>query len=393
MRRLSLLAALGVALAVAVAPAASAQPRIVGGQDAPADAFGYVANIEIAGAFGCTGTLVAPTWVVTAGHCASVTGGAGVALPFTFGPQAYSVTLGTVKADGTGGERHAVKAVHLDPNYVVTNGTGSDVSLLELDKASAITPAKIAAESERSIWAPGKTLTIAGFGVTMEGGDAPDTLRFATVPRVPDRDCAKDYGDRRPVAGNAFDPATALCAGFPQGGTDTCQGDSGGPLLAPLGNAGAVRLVGATSFGEGCAREGKPGVYARLAEGSVKAFVKGLVPDAYAPEQTAAPTSSATAPQGVTTCAGTRGLSLRVRRPPRARLRRAQVIVAGRRIENRRGRALKPFTIRLAGRLPRAERTTVKVITLSSQRLRRTTTRTYAGCRKTSASTHTRRLR
>ncbi|MGI8623821.1 MAG: hypothetical protein ACR2NB_10140, partial [Solirubrobacteraceae bacterium] len=60
---------------------------------------------------------------------------------------------------------------------------------------------------------------------------------------------------------------------------------------------------------------------------------------------------------------------------------------------NRHGRALNPFTVRLAGLPPRAKRTTVKVITRSSQRLRRTTTRTYAGCRKTSASTHTRRLR
>src|SRR3712207_8442200 len=42
------------------------------------------------------------------------------------------------------------------------------------------------------------------------------------------------------------------------------------------------RLVGATSYGEGCAREDRPGVYARLAEGSVKEFISGLVPEAYA---------------------------------------------------------------------------------------------------------------
>ena len=56
-----------------------------------------------------------------------------------------------------------------------------------------------------------------------------------------------------------------VCAGFPQGGVDTCQGDSGGPMFG-RDAAGALKVVGATSFGEGCARPGKPGVYARVAD-------------------------------------------------------------------------------------------------------------------------------
>ena len=71
-----------------------------------------------------------------------------------------------------------------------------------------------------------------------------------------------------------------LCAGYPQGGTDTCQGDSGGPLLARALD-GSLRLVGATSFGDGCAQPGKPGVYARVAEGPIRAFVAQFVPGAF----------------------------------------------------------------------------------------------------------------
>jgi trypsin len=56
-----------------------------------------------------------------------------------------------------------------------------------------------------------------------------------------------------------------VCAGFPQGGVDTCQGDSGGPMFGRDG-AGTLKVVGATSFGEGCARPNKPGVYARVGD-------------------------------------------------------------------------------------------------------------------------------
>jgi secreted trypsin-like serine protease len=77
-----------------------------------------------------------------------------------------------------------------------------------------------------------------------------------------------------------------VCAGYPEGGTDTCEGDSGGPLLAPV-SAAAFRLVAATSFGNGCAQPGKPGVYARLAEGPIRDWIRSVAPEAFAPEPTA----------------------------------------------------------------------------------------------------------
>lgn len=124
----------------------------------------------------------------------------------------------------------------------------------------------MAGAGERDLWSAGTSATIAGFGVTSEGGDAPDVLQEARVPITTDPYCDDAYRN--------FDATTMVCAGFPEGGVDTCQGDSGGPLFG-RDAAGVLRVVGSTSFGEGCARPGKPGVYARVADGELLQRTRG----------------------------------------------------------------------------------------------------------------------
>ncbi|HEV3130022.1 MAG TPA: serine protease, partial [Solirubrobacteraceae bacterium] len=163
-------------------------------------------------------------------------------------------------------------------------------TLLKLDQPSRVKPMLIAAAGERSSWRPGVLATIAGFGTTSQNDSNPPTqMRYARVPITTDAFCAQAYPNGLSEAGNdgSFDPATMMCAGYPQGGTDTCQGDSGGPLLVPVGHD--FRLAGATSFGSGCAQPGKPGVYARVAEGPIRSFILRFVPQAFAPEPAAKP--------------------------------------------------------------------------------------------------------
>jgi secreted trypsin-like serine protease len=259
---------LALSLAIATASlAAAANPAgaIVGGHDAAAGAYPAVAEITFGQSFLCTGTLIAPTWVVTAGHCGSITGAA-VASPASWPAPLIDVRIGSNKSGQ--GEKVPVSRAIVEPSYLATSGY--DITLLQLATPSSKTPTKVAGASETGLWSPDTLETIVGWGTTSERGDTPDTLQEAQVPITTDSYCAGAYDD--------FDATTMICAGFPQGGVDTCQGDSGGPLYGHT-SAGALKLVGATSFGEGCARAGKPGVYARVGDTALREWIRSQAPD------------------------------------------------------------------------------------------------------------------
>ncbi len=197
--------------------------------------------------------------MLTAGHCGSITGAA-VATPASWPPLLIDVRVGGVTQSD--GEDRGVSRVVMHPNYLLTSGY--DISLLQLSQSSTMAPTQVAGPGERSTWTAGTLETIVGWGATSEGGDLPDRLQAARVPITTDSYCAGAYSD--------FDARTMVCAGFPQGGVDTCQGDSGGPMFGKT-SAGALRVVGTTSFGEGCARPGKPGVYGRVADDTLRPWI------------------------------------------------------------------------------------------------------------------------
>jgi secreted trypsin-like serine protease len=247
-----------VTAAALLAAAAAPSSAVVGGNDASPGEYPAVAEITF-GPFLCTGTLITPNWVLTAGHCSNITAGT-VASPASWPTPLISVRVGGVTQND--GERLGVSRVVMHPDYLLTSGY--DISLLQLSGNSTMAPTQVAGAGERSIWSAGTLETIVGWGVTSEGGSQPDRLQEAQVPITTDAYCAGAYSD--------FDPRTMVCAGFPQGGVDTCQGDSGGPMFGRT-SAGALRVVGTTSFGEGCARPGKPGVYGRVADDTLRPWI------------------------------------------------------------------------------------------------------------------------
>jgi hypothetical protein len=107
------------------------------------------------------------------------------------------------------------------------------------------------------------------------GRNLANILEEALVPIQSDGACELGGPGQGVGYGREFDAATMLCAGVldthdqndlnaQNNGVDTCYGDSGGPMLASTGSA--LRLVGVTSWGNGCATRDTYGVYTRIAE-------------------------------------------------------------------------------------------------------------------------------
>jgi len=201
----------------------------------------------------CGGSIVAPNWIITAGHCVSGNQN---------NPGRFMVKAGVFDYMGTPGTEQSaqvsqVQRIILHNQYATVSGAPRyDIALVQLATPFTFTnqvqpvclPSADTAQTN-----PPSTLWTTGWGTTSSGGQVSRQLKQVLLPTVSNANCQGSYG-------NAFNGPLMCCAG--QSGKDACQGDSGGPLVG-LSNNGSWFMYGITSWGQGCALQGYPGVWAR----------------------------------------------------------------------------------------------------------------------------------
>jgi secreted trypsin-like serine protease len=236
-------------LTAAVAGVSSPARAIVGGEPADtADSPWAVALTTPSGQLFCGGALVAPDRVVTAAHCTRERTVVGTAAERR--PSQVRVVVGRTDLRGDAGESVPVSAVRVHPGFRAAT-SGDDVAVLVLARPVTARPVPLVEEGDTASYAPGTPASVLGWGRTAEGAPPSPVLREVVVPVLADDECRAEAGSYR--------ADVMTCAGYPEGGRDACEGDSGGPMVV------GGRLAGVVSWGTGCARAGKPGVYTRLA--------------------------------------------------------------------------------------------------------------------------------
>ncbi|XP_051869414.1 coagulation factor VII-like [Pristis pectinata] len=223
--------------------------RIVDGKNAFKGESPWQIFLTNKGGFLCGAVLLSPQWVITAAHC-------------TYDKrredlQAVAGEHVLNEEEGTEQKRNVSEMIQHE-NYN-PNTVDNDIAMLKLDVPITLNDYAVpiclpepgfAVRELRQI----RFSTVSGWGKQLEAGLIANILQVLQVPIVWTSLCRQTT--RYNITDNMF------CAGYIEALKDTCKGDSGGPHVTKYKDTWF--LTGIVSWGEGCAREGKYGIYTKV---------------------------------------------------------------------------------------------------------------------------------
>nr|XP_030127733.3 acrosin-like isoform X2 [Taeniopygia guttata] len=227
--------------------------RVVGGKSAEAGAWPWLVSIQDPSVSGtghlCGGSLINTQWVLTAAHC----------FADSRNISAMRLLIGATQLTepGPGAEVRLIKRLLVHKEYSSADQR-NDIALLELNEpVQCSSYIQLACVPNATLdVAQLETCYVAGWGATTARSQkSSDVLQEAKVHLINVQICNSSEWYQGDIHTHN------LCAGYPEGGIDTCQGDSGGPLMCKDNSADFFWVVGVTSWGRGCARAKRPGIY------------------------------------------------------------------------------------------------------------------------------------
>ncbi|CAF3035415.1 unnamed protein product [Rotaria sp. Silwood2] len=233
--------------------------RIVGGEEAVPYSWSFMVSLQhrSSNSHFCGGSIFSDSYILTAAHCVD-----------DETPDRIQIVAGVHNRSDPNGVIREVDHIHVHPGWSSSSSERRhDIAMLHLSQPlrlasnqllSRICVPKVESPNNVETYpSNGTRLAAIGWGNIKQSwlDNSPDNLHQVQVFTIDNNDpiCNKSL----------YDTQVQFCAALYEGGKDTCQGDSGGPILQWLDNR--WEQVGITSFGKGCAIEGDPGIYTRLA--------------------------------------------------------------------------------------------------------------------------------